>query len=107
VAPSSVVKDATLAVITELAQLKVKVVACVADNAANLQAIANPVADDDLEHDDPLLNSVRAQMPLMLRRGACLWRGEIPFHAANSLCSDIACGMIALHDITCHITYIT
>jgi hypothetical protein len=57
------------AVITELAQLKVKVVACVADNAANLQAIANPVAEDDAEHDDPLLNSVRVQMPLMLRCG--------------------------------------
>jgi hypothetical protein len=56
---ASVVKDATLAVITELAQLKVKVVACVADNAANPQAIANPVAEDDPEHDDPLLNSVR------------------------------------------------
>jgi hypothetical protein len=63
------VKDATLAVITELAQLKVKVVACVADNAANLQAIANPLAEDDPEHDDPLLNSVRVQMPLMLRCG--------------------------------------
>jgi hypothetical protein len=66
---ANVVKDATLAVITELAQLKVKVVACVADNAANLQAIANPVAEDDSEHDDPLLNSVRVQMPLMLRCG--------------------------------------
>jgi hypothetical protein len=66
---ASVVKDATLAVITELAQLKVKVVACVADNVANLQAIANPVAEDDPEHDDPLLNSVRVEMPLMLRCG--------------------------------------
>jgi hypothetical protein len=71
VAPSrwASLKDAALAVITELAQLKVKVVACVADNAANLQAIANPVAEDDPEHDNPLLNSVRVQMPLMLRCG--------------------------------------